>query len=229
MIRLAFRFNSVCVLAFFAGACLIDGQQALAQLSERTESSSNQTESVEITRARERAKSAEKRLRMIQRLAASGSASKKQLRSAEFEHKLSLLELSTILDPTKKERNLVVKAKLILVYRTKEWKVAKELYRRGSVTQVEFRRATNARDVALANLKSVQAATQTQQTMQAIKIARTNWELAQKEHAIAEKLFATGSLSQSSLDRAASNLKIAESELAEAKKQLGASATRMKQ
>ena len=133
------------------------------------------------------------------------------------------------MSPEREQRNSLLRAKIIFNYRSKELEIVESLYQRGSAPQLDFQRAKIARDVAQARLKAAQSDSQTQQKIQTINAANSKLQLAQKEHLLASKLLKTGSISQAEMDRARSNLEIAESALTEAKKSLGAKATEVQQ
>jgi multidrug resistance efflux pump len=184
---------------------------------------------VELTKAREQVKNTQRRFETLERLSQKGSVSKKELRKADFEKNIALLDLSSLLTPARKEKNLLLKAKLIYQYRATEWQIAKKLYQRGAMNQVLYRRLRTAAEVARSNLKAVESYNESQRKMQTIKAARSRFELAEKEYEIAKKLFESGSINRTTMDRATSNLNITKSELAAAKKSLGASAVQVRQ
>lgn len=184
---------------------------------------------LQISIAEEKYRAAEQRYESLKKLSESGSASKQQVRKADFNRKVALIELSSLLDPATQEKNMVLKARLIYRYRLDELKTARPLYERGSLTEVKFRRIQTAVEIAKSNLKAAESYNETQQKMQAIKIANSQLKLAKEEHAIAKQLFEKGSLSESQLELAQRNLRIAEAKLKSAKAQLKASAVQVKQ
>ena len=200
--------------------------QAQAQSSDR---SVEIAPNVKLTQAREKAKTAKKTYDTVKRLRQRGSASQKQLRDARLLENLAVLELASLVSPEREQRNSLLRAKIIFNYRSKELEIVESLYQRGSAPQLDFQRAKIARDVAQARLKAAQSDSQTQQKIQTINAANSKLQLAQKEHLLASKLLKTGSISQAEMDRARSNLEIAESALTEAKKSLGAKATEVQQ
>ena len=183
----------------------------------------------ELTLAREKAAAAKKKFDTIKRLSRLGSASQKQLRDAELLKWLALLDLSNLVSPEKRSQNTLLRAKLIVNYRNKELKVINKLYERGSASALELQRVKTARDVAESRLKAVESVSVSQRKINIISAAGSNYEAAQKEHLLATKLFQSGSISQAAMDRASSNLGVAESELAEAKESLGARAVEVQQ
>jgi len=182
---------------------------------------------VKLTQAREKAKAAIKKYDTVKKLCQRGSASQKQLRDARLLENLAVLELSNLVSPERKQQNSLLRAKIILNYRSKELEVIKSLYQRGSAPQLDFQRAKIARDVAQSRLKAAQSVSQAQQKIQLINAANSKLQLAQKEHLLAGKLLQSGSISQSEMDQAKSNLEIAKSALVEAKKSLGAKAAQV--
>ena len=182
-----------------------------------------------MVRAREKAKSTRKKYEVVKRLLEKGSANRHDLRLADMRSKVALLDYSSLVNPARKEKNLILKAEVISLYRSEEFAVSKRLYQRGSISKVSYDRALAARDVAASNLKAVKSATETQRKIQVIQAAKSRFEIAVKEHSIAKRLFASESISQQTLDRAASNLKIAMAELDASKKSLGARARAVQQ
>jgi len=185
--------------------------------------------SAAITEARENVKTTKRRYQRIKRLGQLGSASQKDVRDAELRKWLALLELADLLSPEREHQNALMRATVVYNYRNKEFKITKPLYQRGSASELEFDRAQAARDIALANLKSAKSTTDNQRKSQAIQAAGTKFKSAEKVHQLAQRLYSRGTISQPEMDRASSNLKIAESELAEAKQALGATATLVEQ
>jgi len=221
LVRAGFVFS----LLLFLGAGILDAP-AQAQSSDR---SVEIAPNVKLTQAREKAKTAKKTYDTVKRLRQRGSASQKQLRDARLLENLAVLELASLVSPEREQRNSLLRAKIIFNYRSKELEIVESLYQRGSAPQLDFQRAKIARDVAQARLKAAQSDSQTQQKIQTINAANSKLQLAQKEHLLASKLLKTGSISQAEMDRARSNLEIAESALTEAKKSLGAKATEVQQ
>ena len=140
-----------------------------------------------------------------------------------------MLELSNLVSPQLEQQNSLMRAKLVFNYRSQELEVVKRLYQRGSASQLDYQRAKTAQEVAQSRFKAARSVSQAQRKIQIVNAANSRFESAQKEFELATRLLKTGSISQSTMDRAASNLKIAESELAEAKKSLGAKAVQVTQ
>jgi len=218
-------FTFSLALWLFLGAGIF-GAPVQAQSSDR---SSEIDPNVQLTQAREKAKAAKKKYETVKRLCQRGSASQKQLRDARLLENLAVLELSNLVSPEREQQNSLLRAKVIFNYRSKELEVIKSLYQRGSAAKLDYQRAKIARDVAQSRLKAAQSDSQTQRKIQTINAANSKFQLAQKEHQLASKLLQSGSISQAAMDRARSNLEIAESALAEAKKSLGAKATQVQQ
>ena len=210
-------------LSLFLGIGILSAP-AQAQSSDR---SIEIDPNVKLTQAREKAKAAIKKYDTVKKLCQRGSASQKQLRDARLLENLAVLELSNLVSPERKQQNSLLRAKIILNYRSKELEVIKSLYQRGSAPQLDFQRAKIARDVAQSRLKAAQSVSQAQQKIQLINAANSKLQLAQKEHQLAGKLLQSGSISQSEMDQAKSNLEIAKSALVEAKKSLGAKAAQV--
>lgn len=214
--------RSITLMFFF----VLTSSVAQAQFGERP---LPESPNLELTQAREKAKSAKKKYDTLKKLSQRGSASQKELRDAKLLKALAMLELSNLVSPELEERNLLMRESLIFNYRNQELKVIKSLYQRGSASQLDFQRAKTAQEVAQSRLKAARSVSQAQRKIQIIKAANSRLESAQKEHQLAKKLLKTGSISQSEMDRASSNLEIAKSGLAEAKKSLGAKAVQVKQ
>ena len=226
--------NRIVMILFLAGATsfqLIPSGEPCAVCHAVTSGANAQDSDpdVELTKAREAAQSTRNRYEVIKRLREKGSANQHDLRLADMRRKVALLDYSSLLKPARKEKNLVLKAEVIALYRTEELAVAKKLYQRGSISKVTYDRALAARDVAASNLKAVKSATETQRKIQVIQAAKSRYDVAQKEYAIAQRLFQSDSISKQTLDRAKSNLKIALAELDASKKSLGARATAVQQ
>jgi multidrug resistance efflux pump len=134
-----------------------------------------------------------------------------------------------LLNPNRREKNLRLKSEVILQFRSEELAVMKKLYWGGSISEVDYLRSVAARDIAAFNFKATQSGDQTQRKIQAIKAAKSRYDVAQKEFEIASQLFRSRAISQSTLDRAISNLKIASAELQASKQSLGARAVQVKQ
>ena len=208
-------------LVFFCSAAQAQfGERPLPELADPD---------VELTRAREKAKSAKKKYDTVKKLSQLGSASQKELRDAKLLKGLAILELSNLVSPELEQENSLMRATLVFNYRSQELKVIKRLRDRGSASQLDYQRAKTALDVAQSQLKAARSVSQAQRKVQIVRAANSRLESAQKEHRIAQRLRKTGSISQSTMDQAASNLEIAKSELAEAKKSLGAKAVQVKQ
>ena len=183
----------------------------------------------EIANAREKVNSAEKKYQVTKKLSETGSASKKQVRITKLQRDLSIIELSTLVDPSRRQKNLMLRAKLVLNYRIEDLAVVRRLYQRGSASEVAYRRAVAARDVARAEVEAIASATDTQRKLKTIESARSKYQLAQEEFNIAEKLFKSGSMAQANYDLFASRLETATAEWESTKKSLGARATVVEQ
>ncbi len=213
----------VFAIVFFSGT-------VHAQFGERPfKNEADNASDASITRAREKAKSAKKKFETVKKLSQRGSSSRKELRDAELFKRLAILELSDLVSPELKQQNSLMRAKIVFNYRSQELEVTKSLYQRGSASQLAYQRARTARDVAQSRLKAAESISDAQRQIQLINAATSKFESAEKEHRLASKLLQSGSISQTVMDRAASNLEIAKSELAEAKKSLGASAVQVQQ
>jgi hypothetical protein len=228
------HLSKVLPALFLVGAAVLQflspsGSCAVCGTVGSTIQDSRNDPNVELTRARERANSTQKSYETIKRLSETGSASQRELRRSDLQRKVALLDYSSLLNPGRREKNHLLKAEVILQFRSEELAVIKELYRRGSVSKLTYLRSVAARDIAESNLSAAKSATQTQRQMQAINAARSKLELAQKEHQIATRLFQSNAISQPTLDRATSNLKIASAELEASKQALGARAVQVKQ
>jgi hypothetical protein len=184
---------------------------------------------VELTRAREQANSTAKVYETVKRLSERGSVSQQVLRRSDMQRKVALLNYSSLLDPNRREKNLVLKTEVILHFRIKELAVIKQLYGRGSASKVDYLRSVAAKDIAAANFKAAQSASHTQRKFQAIMVAKSKLEIAQQEYEIAIRQFQSQAISRSALELATSNLRIATAELETRKQSLGARAVEVKQ
>lgn len=183
----------------------------------------------ELARAEEKAGSAEKRYARIKQLHRLGSASSRELRRAELERDLAAVDLSSLREPVGQEKNQRLKAKLILRYRDQELDLVRELFRHGSATELNYFRAVASRDIAQSQLDAIESETETQRKFHLIQIAKSKYVLAKKEHDIAQRLLASGSISQPLLDQSTASLRLAVAELESCKKSLGARAIRVRQ
>ena len=213
------------VIVFFV--LLASSSVSQAQFGERPlpEDSSD----LELTQAREKAKSAKKKYEIVKKLNRRGSASQKELRDSKLLKGLAMLELSNLVSPELEQQNALMRAKLVFNYRSQELELTKRLYQRGSASQLAYQRAKTAQEVAQSRLKAAQSVSQAQRKIQIVRAANSRFESAQKEHQLAKKLLRSGSISQSEMDRATSNLETAKSGLVEAKKSLGAKAVQVQQ
>ncbi len=224
--------NSLVMLLFFLGTAGLQLTQGATRCSTcfAINPATNKIEQesspkVEMAKAREQANSTRKRYEIVKRLAEKGSANKHDLRLADLRRKIALLNYSSLLDPARADKNRVLKAEVVLRYRSQEFDVAKKLYMRRSISRVDYERAASARAVAASNMKAIKSTTETQEKVQLIQAAKARFEIAQKEFEIAKRLFETSSISQQDYDRVSSKLKIATAELEASKESLGARAT----
>ena len=187
----------------------------------------NEDPAVALIRAREKTAATQKEYDVIKRLSKTGSSNLQDLRIADMRRKIALLDYSSLLKPERADRNLVLKAKVILKFREEELAVLTELFQTGSVSEVAYQRAVSAREIAESKLKAIKSATETQRRLQLIKIAKSKLEVAEREFKIAQQLYASHSINQQTLDLASSRLKIAAAELASSKENLGARATQV--
>ena len=234
------RLPSLCHLRkvipalFLVGAAMVQwlspaGGCAVGGIVNATIQDSPDDANVELTRARERANSTQRIYETVKRLSEKGSVSQRELRRSNMQRNVALLEYSSLLNPTRREKNLLLKADVILRFRIQELAVTQELYERGSVSKVDYLRWVAAKKIAESNFEAAKSVNQAQRKMQFIKAAASKYEVAQKEFEIAKRLFQSQAISQSTLDRAISNLKIAEAELEASKQSLGARAVQVKQ
>ena len=193
-----------------------------------TQDSSNNAD-VELTRAREKAKSTQQKYEGIKRLHEKGSVSQRQLRRSDLERRVALLDYSSLLNPGRREQNLLLRAKVIMQFYSQELSAAKKLYLRGSMSKIDYLRSVAANDIAASSLIAASSASEAQRKIQAVKAANSKYELVLTEYEIATQLFESQAVSQTAFNKAASNLKIAESELEATKQSLGARAVRVKQ
>ena len=211
------------VYVLCSGSCLVG--KTTTQSSNRVSSQiSEEDSSVEVTRAREKAKAAKRRYERVKELGLRGSASQKDVRDAKLFKYLAFLELSDLVSPSSQEENSLLRATLVFNYQTTELEITQSLFQRGAASELEFQRAKTARDVAESRLKAARSETEAQRKFQIIKVANTKLQSAEQEYRLAQKLFSSGSITPSTMEQATSNLKIAKSELSEAKESLGARA-----
>ena len=201
-----------------SGLKLLEGQL----LEEETDPAEN------LSLAREKVKKAKKELVKVEELRRLGSASQSEVRSAELDKWLAILELKDLISPASELENSRLRAQLIFNYRDEELKVIKKLYERGSTSKLRYRRAITARDVAAAELKVVQSDSDAQRKFHAIAAASSKYEEAQNEHQMAAKLFDSGSLNLAAMEQVSKNLETAKSELTDAKESFKATADQVR-
>lgn len=197
---------------------------AIGALASPASAQSGSRAADDVTVAREKARAAKEQFEIVKKLSSLGSVSQKQLRDAELLRWLALLDLSNLVAPEKVQQNSLLRARLVLNHRKKSLEVIQKLYQRGAASALELQRAKTARDVAESELKAVQGTSNAERKIHVINAASSKYESAQKEHRLAVKLLQSGSISQAVMDQVKSNLEAAKSELAEAKKSLGARA-----
>ena len=228
------RFGKTIPVLFVIGAAVVQlfspvSDCAVCQSPDPFEHNSNDDVNVELVRAREQANATQKNFETVKRLSEQGSVSQFALRRSDLQRKVALLDYSSLLDPGRRQKNGILRAEVILQFRETDLRIIQELYRRGSVSKVAYLRSVAARDIADSNFKAAKSASQVQRKIQAIKGAKSKYEMAQNEYEIANRLFESQSISQSTLDQAVRNLKIATVELEAIKQSLGARAVRVKQ
>ena len=131
------------VIVFFV--LLASSSVSQAQFGERPlpEDSSD----LELTQAREKAKSAKKKYEIVKKLNRRGSASQKELRDSKLLKGLAMLELSNLVSPELEQQNALMRAKLVFNYRSQELELTKRLYQRGSASQLAYQRAKTAQEL----------------------------------------------------------------------------------
>lgn len=154
-----------------------------------------------------------------QRLAELGSVSQPELRRANFNYKLALLNVIELEEPSAKREIELARAKLELELTTKELETITTLYQRGSATELEFQQATVAQQIAKLGLKAIEDGDG--EKLYRIKIAQSNLVLAKEVHSKAVRLFKTRSISDTVYEQVEVALREAEDELELAKKDLG--------
>ena len=180
-----------------------------------------------ISLARERVVKAKKELTKVQELSRLGSASQTEVRTAELSKWLALLALSDLMSPDSELKNSRLRAQLIFNYRDEELGVIKKLYERGSTSELKYRRAITARNVAEAELKAVKSDSDAKQKFHAMTAASSKYKEAQNEHQMATKLFESGSLNRAAMDQVSENLEAAKSELADARESFNETANQV--
>ena len=159
------RVNALAgVCIFLCVGCLVGPMSA----QDSTQASKSEM-SAELTRAREKAKTAKRKYKTVKRLGSLGSASQKDVRDAELFKRLAILELSDLVSPDLKDQNALMRATLVFNYRTAELKVTRSLFERGSASNLQFQRAKTAREVAQSQLKAAQSNSEAQRKIQIIK------------------------------------------------------------
>lgn len=184
---------------------------------------------VVLIRAQAKLNSTQQDYERIQRLSAKGSASGRSLRLANVRWKIAELDYASLVDPLQAEPNEILKSRVVLRFHESDFAVIQELFEKGSVSELKYRRAKSTLEVAAGNLKILQSTSDVQRKMQMIKIAKSRFQLAEFEFRVAQRLFSLQSFSQFELDRASTNLEMATSELAASKASLGARAVQSKQ
>ena len=143
---------------------------------------------------------------LTKRLAASGSVSQSELRQARLQLTLAGIELSDLRDPQQRGYNRIVRATAVFRYRDQEYQIKKRLYARGAISEVAYQRAVSARDVAKLNLQATRSSSKVKQQLKQIEATGARLSLVKKEHAIAQRLLNSGSISQSGFDRVTQRL-----------------------
>ena len=181
-----------------------------------------------ISLARERVKKAKLELTKVEELSRLGSASQAEVRSAELTKWLAILELRDLISPESELENSQLRAQLIFNYRDEELEVIKKLYERGSTSELKYRRAITARDVAEAKFNLVKSDSDAKRKFHAMSAASAKYEEARNEHQMATELFDSGSLNQARMDQVSKNLEAAKSELADARESYNGTADQVR-
>lgn len=164
----------------------------------------------------------------IKRLAASGSASQSKLRQARLQLTFAGIELSDLRDPRQRGYHRIVRATAVYRYRDQEYQIKKRLYAKGAIAEVAYRRAVSAREVAKLNLQAIRSPSDVKQQLKQIEATGARLSLVKKEHAIAERLLNSGSISQSGFDRVTQRLEKAKEAHAASKRNLSVRAVQVK-
>ena len=180
----------------------------------------NAEQAQSVSQARSNYQNARDAYKSIKRLAASGSVSQSELRQARLDLSLAGIALSDVREPRQRGYNRILRATAIYRYRDQEYKIKKRLYARGAVSEVAYRRAVSARQVAKLNLQATRAPTEVKQQLKQIEATAARLSLVEKEHAIAERLLNSGSMSQSGFDRVTQRLEDAKEAHAASKRNL---------
>ena len=153
------------------------------------------------------------------RLAEMGSVSKQELRAADYQYKLAELAVISLEYPGMRQRIAVLCAKLDFDFRSKEFEMMQNLYRRGSISVAAYLRARTARDVAKLNFEVARGGGPAK--LHDVRIAMAKLALARDLYDRAAKLYRSGSVSRPVFERVRRNLNVAEEELVLARKMLG--------
>ena len=144
------------------------------------------------------------------RLSAQGSVSQSRVRRARLERDLTALQVSSLSDPAIKSYNELLKAHVVYRFQKEEWKVAKRLYQKGSLSELAWSRAETAKEVAKLNLNALQASSQVKRQLKQIAAFGSRLAAARKEYETARRLHAVGSLSEAQFREVSQRLKKAE-------------------
>ncbi|MEM7455221.1 MAG: hypothetical protein AAF456_12800 [Planctomycetota bacterium] len=154
------------------------------------------------------------------RLVESGSASQSLLRQHRHEKDMASLAHQELVSPDQ-ERNIACeRARLSLRLSLDEYEVVRSLFRRGSASELELRRARTRLEVD--DLKHRHLTDNGDPKMLAYEISLAKFELAEFEFESAERLFRTGTISRSIYSRVAGQFREARRDLDGARRNLGA-------
>ena len=148
-----------------------------------------------LQEAKAKYKEAKEAYSTARRLSAQGSVSQSRLRRAKFARDLAGLELSSLIDPSLKSYNKLLRARVVYRFRNQEWEIAQRLYKKGSISELGWRRAQTAKDVAKLELQALQGSSKVQRQLKQIKASGLRLEAAREEYGTAKRLFTVGSIS----------------------------------
>ena len=149
-----------------------------------------------LQEAKTKYKKAREEYSTAKRLSAQGSISQSRLRRAKLARDLSGLELSSLSDPSMKSYNKLLRARVIYRFRKQEWEVAQRLYPKGSMSELEWRRAETAKKTAKLELQALRGSSKVQRQLKQITASGLRLEAAREEYGTAKRLFAAGSISE---------------------------------
>lgn len=189
----------VCLVSF-----LVLG--AFSSSASACQAADNQAVPVTLQAAKTKYKEAREAYLIARRLSAQGSVSQSRLRRARLARDLTGLEVSSLSDPAIKSFNGLLRAQVVYRFRKEEWEVAQRLHQKGATSDLAWRRAEAAKEVANLELQALRSSSQVQRQLKQITAAGLRLEVAREEYVTAKRLFAAGSISEAEFREVARRL-----------------------